>query len=138
LKNQSIFSTLWEILKHLWNKRVPDAINLFLNSSWSNEGAYLVDAMIQEIRLTEIRRISLVYRSMFVKDLEAKLLFSTDDVVLLCRKYGWLVDENGGVTITPLPTQVTDSSSLDANADEQGMHVCPYISYFIFIIRIIT
>lgn len=120
LKDQTNFITLWEILKHLWNKRVHDALTILLNTSWSTNDTYLIDSMVNEIRSAEIRHISLIYRSMYVKDLEARLLLSTDDVIALCSKHGWHMDEDSALSLTPVVTQIV-SSEVDAQIVDECM-----------------
>lgn len=100
LKDQATFSVLWEVLKHLWNKRVPDALKLLLDFSWPGDNISLINAVVDAIRAAESRNISKLYRSVFLKDLERKLLLSNSDALLLCNQYGWSVDAAGAVSVT--------------------------------------
>mmetsp|Transcript_52000 Transcript_52000/g.123001 ORF Transcript_52000/g.123001 Transcript_52000/m.123001 type:complete len:202 (+) Transcript_52000:58-663(+) len=101
---------IWEVVKMLWNQKLPEAYQL-LGASWASTTVQpLVTLLIEELRSRKIQLIADSHSSIAIANCSQLLGLNRDETIARCTAEGWVV---AGEFVQPTKKAIEPPTSVD-------------------------
>mmetsp|Transcript_7821 Transcript_7821/g.15715 ORF Transcript_7821/g.15715 Transcript_7821/m.15715 type:complete len:202 (+) Transcript_7821:77-682(+) len=111
VKSDPEMQRVWEVVKLLWNQKLPEAYQLLLSGQWASTTVQpLVAVLIAELRSRKLRLIADSHSSITVGSCSQLLGLTREETIARCASEGWAL---AGEFVQPVRTPVQPPPPVD-------------------------